>query len=270
MNKENILNKITLTDIQNHKKSDAPLVCLTSYTAPMTKIIDPHCDIILVGDSLGMVVYGMENTLGVTLDMMINHGKAVMRTAKHAFVVVDMPYGTYENDPAIALESAKRLIGETGGDALKLEVNKALAPTIELLVNNDIPVQAHVGLCPQSVEKEGGYKVKGKTNQEISSLIEDALACEKAGAFSVLIEGTKETASREIAAAVNVPTVGIGASPSCDGQILVVDDMLGMITDHTPKFVKKYAQLADVIDNAVAGYAEDVRERKFPNEKYVY
>ncbi|MCK5385327.1 MAG: 3-methyl-2-oxobutanoate hydroxymethyltransferase [Alphaproteobacteria bacterium] len=268
--KENIQNKITLADIQNHKKTDAPLVCLTSYTAPMTKILDPYCDILLVGDSLGMVVYGMENTLGVTLDMMVNHGKAVVNSAKHAFIIIDMPYGTYEDNPAHALESAKRLMGETGCEALKLEVNRSLAPTIERLVNNDIPVQAHIGLCPQKIVKEGGYKVKGKTNQEISDLIDDALACEKAGAFSILIEGTKEAASREISATVSVPTVGIGASPACDGQILVTQDMLGMITDHTPKFVKKYATLADIIGEAVKGYAEEVRERKFPNEKYVY
>jgi 3-methyl-2-oxobutanoate hydroxymethyltransferase len=270
MSKENIQNRISLNDIRNHKKSDKPLVCLTSYTAPMTKILDPHCDILLVGDSLGMVVYGMENTVGVTLDMMVNHGKAVVNAAKHALVMVDMPYGTYENDPKVALESAKRLMGETGCIALKLEVSKALAPTIELLVKNDIPVQAHIGLCPQSVIKEGGYKIKGKTNQEISDLIEDALACEKAGAFSILIEGTKEAASREITAAVNVPTIGIGASPACDGQILVTQDMLGMITDHTPKFVKKYANIAEIIGEAAANYAKDVRERHFPNEEYVY
>ncbi|MCK5374269.1 MAG: 3-methyl-2-oxobutanoate hydroxymethyltransferase [Alphaproteobacteria bacterium] len=270
MSKQTTQRKITLEDIKNHQKDDEPLVCLTSYTAPMTRILDPHCDMLLVGDSLGMVVYGMKNTLCVTLDMMVNHGKAVMRAASHAFVVVDMSYGTYENDPAIALESAKRLMGETGCNALKLEVTKALAPTIELLAANDIPVQAHIGLCPQSIEKEGGYKIKGKTNHEISNLIDDALACEKAGAFSVLIEGTKEAASREIATSVNVPTIGIGASPACDGQILVVDDMLGMITGHTPKFVKKYAQLSDVISETVSKYATDVRARKFPDENYVY
>ena len=264
------MEKITLANIKNHKKTDAPLVCLTSYTAPMTKILDPHCDILLVGDSLGMVVYGMENTLGVNLDMMINHGKAVVNAAKHAFVIVDMPYGTYEDSPEQALESCRRVMKKTGCDALKLEVNKSMAPTIELLVKNNIPVQAHIGLCPQSVVKEGGYKIKGKTNQEISDLIDDAMACEKAGAFSVLIEGTKEEASREISAAVSVPTVGIGASPACDGQILVTQDMLGMITDHTPKFVKKYSSLADIIEDAVANYAEEVRQRKFPNEKYVY
>jgi len=270
MSKEDVQSHISLEDIKNHQKSDKPLVCLTSYTAPMTKILDPHCDILLVGDSLGMVVYGMENTVGVTMDMMINHGKAVVNTAKHALVMVDMPYGTYEDDPAIALESARRLMGETGCEALKLEVNKTLAPTIELLVNNDIPVQAHIGLCPQSVVKEGGYKIKGKTNHEISGLIDDALAAEKAGAFSILIEGTKEAASREISAAVKVPTVGIGASPACDGQILVTQDMLGMITDHTPKFVKKYSSMADIIGEAIANYADDVRERRFPNDKYVY
>ena len=263
-------NPIDIKEIKSRKNSGEPLVCLTSYTYPMTKILDHHCDILLVGDSLGMAVYGMKNTLGVTLDMMINHGKAVTSAAKHAFVVVDMSYGTYENNPQEALESAKRLMGETGCGALKLEVNKSLCPTIELLVNNNIPVQAHIGLRPQSVEKEGGYKIKGKTNQEISDLIDDALACEKAGAFSIVIEGTKEAASREITRSVNVPTVGIGASPACDGQILVVDDMLGMITDHTPKFVKKYANLAVEIDKAIEQYAKEVRARIFPDDNYVY
>lgn len=270
MPQENNQNQITIEDITSRKNSDTPLVCLTSYTTPMTKILDPHCDILLVGDSLGMVVYGMENTLGVTLDMMVNHGKAVANAAKHAFVIVDMPYGTYEHDPSQALEAAKRLMGETGCSALKLEVDKSLCPTIELLVNNDIPVQAHIGLCPQSVVKEGGYKIKGKTNQEVSGLIDDALETQKAGAFSIVIEGTKEAASREITNAIKIPTIGIGASPACDGQILVVDDMLGMITEHTPKFVKKYANLANDIDKAIEQYAKEVRARSFPNNDYVY
>lgn len=262
--------RITLSDIRSHSKTDAPLVCLTSYTAPMTKILDPHCDILLVGDSLGMVVYGMENTVGVTLDMMVNHGKAVVRAAEHAFVVVDMPYGSYGPDLDMSFSNACRLFDETGCDALKLEVNKSLAPVIEHLVKNGIPVQAHIGLCPQNVEKEGGYRIKGKTEDNILGLIDDAKACEQAGAFSVLIEGTKEEATRRIVEAVSVPTVGIGASWCCDGQILVVDDMIGMTRGHTAKFVKQYGQIADVIEDAVRRYADEVRKHSFPDKDYVY
>tara|TARA_R110001592_G_scaffold27763_27_gene102994 strand:+ start:2516 stop:3340 length:825 start_codon:yes stop_codon:yes gene_type:complete len=270
MTQDNTQTRFSLHDIQARKKSETPLVCLTSYTTPMTKILDRHCDILLVGDSLGMVVYGMDNTLGVTLDMMINHGKAVMRASKQAFVVVDMPYSTYENDPDQAYETAKRIIDETGCHAVKLEGGTHIAAIIAHLVQNDIPVMAHIGLKPQSVVKEGGYKIKGKTNQEVSDLLDDAKAVEKAGAFAVVIEGTIEKVSQEITTAIDIPTIGIGASVTCDGQILVIDDMLGMFTDHTAKFVKQYANLADDIDKAAAQYADDVKKRLFPAQEHVY
>ncbi len=263
-------NRFTLNDIKNCKSANTPLVCLTSYTTPMTKILDNHCDILLVGDSLGMVIYGMENTLGVTQDMMINHGKAVMRAEPKSFVIIDMPYGTYENSPEQALKSAKELIEKTGCDAVKLEGGADMAETIELLVKNNIQVMAHIGLKPQSVVKEGGYKVKGKTDEEVANLLSDAKAAQKAGAFSILIEGTIEPISRKITDSIDIPTIGIGASPACDGQILVIDDMLGMNTEHVAKFVKQYANIANEIDKAAASYAKDVKSRAFPDENYIY
>jgi len=264
------IKRFTIDDVKNCKKSGAPLVCLTSYTTPITKIIDKHCDIILVGDSLGMVIYGMENTLGVTLDMMINHGKAVIRAKPSSFVIIDMPYGTYEDNPDQAYKAARLLIDETSCDAVKIEGGADMEETINHLSNNNIPVMAHIGLKPQSVVKESGYKVKGKTNQEVHDLLEDAKAAENSGAFAILIEGTIEHVSREITNSVNIPTVGIGASSACDGQILVIDDMLGLNTDHTAKFVKQYANMADEIDKAVANYSTEVRNRTFPSENHVY
>lgn len=270
MTQENIQNRFTLDDIKASKNSNNPLVCLTSYTTPMTKILDPHCDILLVGDSLGMVIYGMENTTRVTLDMMINHGQAVMRADPTSFVIIDLPYGTYEDTPEHALETTKRIIGETRCDAIKLECNASNKHIIKHIVDNGYAVMAHIGLKPQHVLKEGGYKIKGKTNQEISDLIDDAKAAEEAGAFGILIEGTIESAAQEITNAVSIPTVGIGASPECDGQILVVDDMLGMITDHVPKFVRQYANLAETISEAAENYAHDVRARTFPAPEHTY
>jgi len=270
MMQKNHQKRFSFEDIQERKNADTPLVCLTSYTAPMTKILDPHCDILLVGDSLGMVVYGMENTLGVTLDMMINHGKAVVNASKNAFILIDMPYGTYEEGPEQAYISAKRIMNETSCQAVKLEGGAHMKKTIELLTERNIPVMAHIGLKPQSVVREGGYKVKGKTDQEISELLTDAKEVEKAGAFAILIEGTVEHASSKITSSVNIPTIGIGASPTCDGQVLVTDDMLGIITEHTPKFVKQYADLAHEIDEAASQYAKDVKNRSFPGKDHVY
>lgn len=270
MSQKNNLKRFSLEEIRSRKNTDRPLVCLTSYTTPMTKILDPHCDILLVGDSLGMVVYGMENTLDVSLDMMINHGKAVMRASPTAFVIVDLPYGTYENSPEQALESAKRIMNETGCDAIKLEGGAAQSDTIKALHDNNIPVMAHIGLKPQYVVIEGGYKIKGKTEEEAFDLINDAKIAQDAGAFGILVEGTIERISQDITKAVDIPTIGIGASVACDGQILVVDDMLGMITDHVPKFVKQYADLASVIGNAVQEYAKDVKSRSFPADEHTY
>jgi 3-methyl-2-oxobutanoate hydroxymethyltransferase len=252
---------ITVKDIV---KGGKPIVCLTSYTAPMAKIVDPLVDIILVGDSLGMTIYGFENTLPVTIDMMIAHGAAVVRNASHALVVVDMPIGTYEKSPKQALENARRIMKETKCAAVKPEGGVELAPTVRHLVENGVPVMGHVGLMPQSVEKMGGYKIQGRNDEGAKKVMADAKAIADAGAFCVVIEGTLEPVAKDITNAISVPTIGIGASPACDGQVLVIDDILGLFTAFTPKFVKRYAELAPVISAAVGKYAEEVRARKFP------
>jgi 3-methyl-2-oxobutanoate hydroxymethyltransferase len=262
--------RLTLDDIQKYKNAAEPMVCLTAYTAPTAAIFDKHCDMLLVGDSLGMALYGMENTLDVTLDMMIAHTKAVMRGSKRAFIMADMPYGTFEDSPAQALENARRLMSETGCGAVKLEGDGSLSPTVKLLVDNGIPVVAHIGLRPQMVVKEGGYKVKGKTPEQAQSLIDDALALEVAGAFIILIEGTVEPVSKAITTALKVPTIGIGASSACDGQILVTEDMLGMLEMNPPKFAKQYGNLRHTIGDIVERYASDVRARAFPADDHVY
>lgn len=262
--------KTTIDDIKNFKNKDKPMVWLTAYTAPMAEILDAHCDVLLVGDSLGMVLYGMDNTLGVTLDMIINHARAVVSRAKNAAVIVDMPYGTYEHAPQDALKNARRIMDETGCDGLKLEGGAELADTYTLLVSSGIPVMAHIGLMPQSVVKEGGYKIKGKTQEDLDRLIHDAKTAQSVGVFGILLEGVIESSARAISEAITIPTVGIGASAGCDGQVLVTDDMLGLLSGHTPKFAKKYARLAENISEAVALYADDVRTRRFPSEEYTY
>jgi len=259
----------TPSDIQAMKGS-TPIVCLTAYTAPMAELLDVHCDLLLVGDSVGMVLYGMDNTVDVDLGMMVRHGQAVMRRVENACVVVDMPFGSYEDSPEQALETAQFIIDETGCDAVKLEGGSAMAETVAHLVAHDISVMGHIGLLPQSVEKEGGYKIKGKTDEQAAALIKDAQALEAAGVFSMVIEGTIEAVARDIAAAVSVPTIGIGASVACDGQILVTDDMLGMLTARPPKFVKGYADLKVGIERAVKAYADEVRARVFPSDGYTY
>lgn len=260
----------TVSDIKNFKGKDEPLVCLTAYTAPMAAIMDEHCDLLLVGDSMGMALYGMENTLGVTMDMMINHTKAVMRASSKAFILADMPYNTFEDSPEQALKNARKIMDETGCGGVKLEVSADMTETVKTLVDNDIPVVAHIGLRPQMVEKEGGYKVKGKSEDEARELIEQAKAFEKAGAFIILIEGTVASVSAAITAAVSVPTIGIGASPACDGQILVTEDMLGALQMNPPKFAKQYGDLKSVIGEMVENYARDVRSRAFPAEEHLY
>jgi 3-methyl-2-oxobutanoate hydroxymethyltransferase len=260
----------TIPDIRAHKGRAEGLVCLTAYTTPMAKIFDRHADLLLVGDSIGMVLYGMENTLGVDLDMMIRHGQAVMRGASRACVVVDMPFGTYEESPVQAYRNAARLMKESGCDAVKLEGGVAMAPTIKHLTAHNIPVMAHIGLLPQSVIKEGGYKIKGRTAESEAQIMADARAIEEAGAFAVVIEGTVEDVSAKITKAISIPTIGIGASASCDGQVLVADDMLGLHEGHTAKFVKKFANLAPDIDKAAAVYALEVRARTFPALEHTY
>ncbi len=251
-------------EVKDIVKGGKPIVCLTSYTAPMTKIIDPLVDVILVGDSLGMVVYGFENTLPVTIDMMIAHGAAVVRNAQHALVVVDMPYGTYESSKELALKNAQRIIKETGCAAVKPEGGQELAETVRYLVDNGVPVMGHVGLMPQSVEKMGGFKIQGRGDAGAQKVMADAKAIADAGAFSLVIEGTIEPVAKDITEAVKIPTIGIGASPACDGQILVVDDIIGMFSAFTPKFAKRYVELSPIISDAVGKYANEVRERTFP------
>lgn len=263
-------NRLTIEDIRKFKAGTTPMVCLTAYTAPMASIFDQHCDMLLVGDSVGMALYGMENTLDVTLDMMIAHTKAVMRGSKRAFIMADMPYGTFEDSPAQALKNARRLMDETGCGAVKLEGDGSMAETVSLLVNNNIPVVAHIGLRPQMVVKEGGYKVKGKTPEEAQALIDDAQILQSAGAFIILIEGTVEPVSRAITEALNVPTIGIGASSACDGQILVTEDMLGLLEMKPPKFAHQYGALRKDIGHIVENYARNVRSRAFPSDDHVY
>ena len=251
------------------RKGGTPIVCLTAYTAPMAELLDPHCDLLLVGDSVGMVVHGLPNTVGVTLEMMILHGQAVMRTARQAMVVIDMPFGSYEGAPEAAYANAARLMKETGAQAVKVEAGPAIVATIDYLVKRGIPVMGHVGLRPQAVLTDGAFKAKGRDAGERTRILGDARATAEAGAFAVVVEGVAEGLAREITLAITVPTIGIGASAGCDGQILVTDDMLGLF-DWTPKFVRRYADLRGEIDRAVAGYAEDVRARRFPGPAEIY
>jgi len=244
-------------------------VCLTAYTAPMAEILDEHCDLLLVGDSVGMVVHGLPNTVGVTLEMMILHGQAVMRGSRRAMVVVDLPFGSYEGSPEIAYANAARVMKETGASAVKVEAGPAVVENIAYLVNRGIPVMGHVGLRPQAVLVDGGFKAKGKSGDERRRILQEARATAEAGAFAVVVEGVAEGLAREITEAIGVPTIGIGASAGCDGQILVTDDMLGLF-DWTPKFVRRYADLKGEIGRAVAGYADDVRHRRFPGAAEIY
>jgi 3-methyl-2-oxobutanoate hydroxymethyltransferase len=251
------------------RKGKAPLVCLTAYTAPMAALLDPHCDILLVGDSVGMVLHGLPNTVGVTLDMMILHGQAVMRGSKRAMVVVDMPFGSYEAGPEQAFHNAVRLMQQTGAQAIKVESGPTVAETVAYLVRRGIPVMGHIGLRPQAVLTEGAFRAKGKTQDERLRVLAEAEAAADAGAFAVVVEGVAEPLAREITETLSVPTIGIGASSACDGQILVSDDMLGLF-DWTPRFVRRYADLRGDISRAAAEYAADVRARRFPAAAETY
>ena len=252
------------------RKGGEPLVCLTSYTTPMTRLLDPHCDLLLVGDSLGMVVYGLASTVQVTLDMMIAHGAAVVRGAARSLVIVDLPFGSYQESPAQAFASAARVMAETGCAGVKLEGGMVMAETVRFLVERGVPVFGHVGLQPQSVHSYGGYGARGKVEAEADRIVVDAEAIAEAGAFAMVVEGVIEPLAQRITEAVPVPTIGIGASAACDGQILVCDDLLGLFGDFRPKFVRQYAQLSGTIDEAVAAYAGDVRGRRFPGPEQVY
>ncbi len=255
--------------IFRRRKGGEPLVCLTAYTAPMAELLDPLCDLLLVGDSVGMVMHGLPNTVGVTMEMMILHGQAVMRGSRRALVAVDMPFGSYEAGCEGAYANAVRILKETGAGAVKLESGAETAATIAYLVARGVPVMGHVGLRPQQSLVEGGFKAKGAKAAERAAILAEAEATAAAGAFCLVIEGVAETLAREISAAVAVPTIGIGASAGCDGQILVTDDMLGLF-DWTPKFVRRYADLRGEIVQAVTAYAEDVRARRFPAAAETY
>jgi 3-methyl-2-oxobutanoate hydroxymethyltransferase len=251
------------------RKGGAPIACITSYTASMTALVDPHVDLILVGDSLAMTIYGMASTVGVTVEMMIAHGRAVARAARQACVVVDLPFGSYEESPAQAFRTASRVMAETGCSAVKLEGGAEMAETIRFLARRGVPVMGHIGLTPQSVNALGGYGVRGR-GEEAASIMTDGRAVADAGAFSVVIEKTAEPVAREITAAIDIPTIGIGASVACDGQILVVDDVVGLFNEFRPKFVKRYAELAQAIGPAIEAYAADVRARRFPGPEHVF
>lgn len=251
------------------RKGGEPVVMLTAYTARYAQLLDEHCDMLLVGDSLGQVIYGYPSTLPVTLDMMIAHGAAVVRGSMHACVVVDMPFATYEESPEQAYRNAARVLAETGAQAVKLEGGVAMAPTVRFLIERGIPVVGHVGLTPQSINTLGGYGVRGKGNEEYSRILDDARAIDDAGAFAMVVEGVVEGLAEEISRSVHSVTIGIGASAQCDGQVLVTEDMLGLF-ERTPRFVKRYDAIADRISAAVRTYADEVKERRFPSSDYVY
>jgi 3-methyl-2-oxobutanoate hydroxymethyltransferase len=247
-----------------------PQVWLTAYTTPIAQRLDPHCDVLLVGDSLGMVLYGLPSTLGVSLDMMIAHGAAVVRGARHACVVVDMPWGSYQESPAQAYRNAARVLAETGAAAVKLEGGTEMAETIRFLVARGIPVCGHVGLMPQSVNVAGGFRATGRTVDEAGKVTRDAHAVSDAGAFAVVVEGTLEPVAASITREIAIPTIGIGASADCDGQVLVIDDVLGTFNDFTPRFVKRYANLGEQIADAAERYAAEVRARAFPGVEHTF
>lgn len=262
------IKRITVPEIRARKGSE-PIVVLTAYDAPTAALMDAHCDVLLVGDSVGMAVHGLTSTVGVTLEMMILHGQAVMRGAKRALVVIDMPFGSYEAGVETAYANAVRVMKETGAQAIKVESGPTAPATIDYLVKRGIPVMGHVGLLPQSINIDGTFKAKGREEGERARILQSARDTADAGAFAVVIEGVAEGLAREITEAIDKPTIGIGASAACDGQVLVSSDLLGLF-DWTPKFVRKYADLRGVIDQAVATYADDVRARRFPAEVETY
>jgi 3-methyl-2-oxobutanoate hydroxymethyltransferase len=246
-----------------------PIVMLTAYTMRMAQLLDPHCDVLLVGDSLGQVIYGLESTIPVTMDMMCAHGAAVVRGSWHSLVAVDMPFGSYEQSPSQAFESASRILKETGCAAVKLEGGEAIAPTIAFLAERGIPVIGHVGLTPQAVNVLGGYGARGKSDAETAKILADARAVDQAGAFLIVVEGVVEDIAGAVTAAVAAPVIGIGASAGCDGQVLVTEDMLGLF-ERTPRFVKRYDDLAARIGAAVQTYAAEVKARSFPTADQTY
>ena len=266
------MKRLTVPHIRERKVDGVtaePIVMLTAYTARQAQLLDAHCDLLLVGDSLGQVIYGLPSSVPVTLDMMIAHGAAVVRGSYHAAVIVDMPFGSYEASPETAFASAARVMKETGCAAIKLEGGEAMADTVAFLVRRGIPVMGHVGLTPQAVNVLGGYNARGRSAAEADKILADARALEQAGAFAVVIEGVVEPIAVAITQAIACPTIGIGASAQCDGQVLVTDDMLGMF-ERVPRFVKVYENIAATISNAAQNYADEVRARTFPGPEQTY
>lgn len=261
--------RTTISDIRA-LKGERPIVSLTAYTAPMARLLDPHVDFLLVGDSLGMVLYGFETTLPVTLDMMIAHGAAVVRGSEKAMVLVDMPFGSYQEGREQAFRSAARVLAETGANGVKLEGGEEMADTIRFLTERGVPVLGHVGLTPQLVNTFGGYRTQGRNEAQARKVRQDARAVADAGAFGFVLEGTMEPLAREIVADSPVPVIGIGASPACDGQILVSEDMLGLFNEFIPRHVKRFAELGQGVTTAVAAYAEEVKARTFPGIEHTF
>jgi 3-methyl-2-oxobutanoate hydroxymethyltransferase len=262
------MQRLTAPDI-TRRKGGEPIVSLTAYHAHTASIIDPHVDFLLVGDSLGMVMHGYESTVPVPLDLMIMHGAAVVRGSSHALIVVDMPFGSYEESPAIAFRNAARVMKETGCGAVKIEGGTRMAETVRYLTERGIPVMAHIGLTPQSVNVMGGFKTQGRRQEEWAAIEADAQAVSQAGAFAVVLEGMAELLAARITRQIPIPTIGIGASAACDGQILVLEDMLGL-SPRVPKFVKRFAELGAAIETAVKAYTGEVRARAFPGPEHVY
>ncbi len=266
------MKRLTVPRIRARKvdgTTEEPLVMLTAYTARQAQLLDAHCDLLLVGDSLGQVIYGLPSTIPVTLDMMANHAAAVVRGSYHPVVVVDMPFGSYEASPQQAFESAAMLLKASGAAAVKLEGGEAMAETAAFLSQRGIPVMGHVGLTPQAVNVLGGYMARGRSDAEADKIVSDARALDDAGAFAVVVEGVVEPIAIAVTEAISCPTIGIGASAQCDGQVLVTDDMLGMF-ERVPRFVKKYDDIAQQIEGSVKRYAEEVRARTFPGQEQTY
>ena len=266
------LRRLTVPAIRQRKQDGVtkePIVMLTAYTARQAQLLDEHCDVLLVGDSLGQVIYGLPSTIPVTLEMMANHAAAVVRGSYHSLVVVDMPFGSYEQSPAQAFESASMLLKASNAAGVKLEGGEAMAETVAFLSRRGIPVMGHVGLTPQAVNQLGGYAARGRSDAEAQKIVSDAKALCEAGAFAIVVEGVVEPIAIEVTRSVACPTIGIGASAQCDGQVVVTEDMLGMF-ERTPRFVKRYEEIAGTISGAAAHYAEEVRARQFPASEQTY
>lgn len=261
--------RLTVAELQSIPDK-RKIVSLTAYTAPVARALDPYCDLLLVGDSVAMVLYGMKNTQGADLEMMIRHGKAVMSHSSHAMVIVDLPYGSYEQSVELAVQSSMAVIEKTGACGVKLEGGVSIVPQIEAITSVGIPVLGHIGLLPQKFSQTSEFRITGKNLSEVEQLQKDADAVTKAGAFGIVLEGIIEPVARSMSENANIPLIGIGASPSCHGQILVTDDLIGLYADFTPKFVKQYANVQSIIQEAVQAYAEEVISERFPDDSHCF